>query len=72
MEDSSTQHTPENAEPSLARILELGDEEPDDERPKKVARTAVVKPVPAANRPQILRSVVKGAFTCLYLTIESL
>lgn len=44
----------------LARGLDLSE---DDDRPAKVMRTE--KPVPAANRPQILRSVVKGVFVYL-------
>ena len=40
----------------LTRGLDLSE---DEDRPAKVLRTE--KPVPAANRPQILRSVVKGA-----------
>jgi hypothetical protein len=58
-ENGASLHQESTAEvPPLSRGLEFTPSE-DDERPAKVPRTE--KPVPAAHRPQILRSVVKGA-----------
>lgn len=61
MDEALPRSTPDNAENSLAfpGVIEIATEA-DEERPAKLPRIAAERPLPASDRPTILRSVVKG------------
>lgn len=61
MDETLPRSTPDNAEHALSfpSVLEIA-AEVDDERPAKLPRVASERPLPASDRPTILRSVVKG------------
>lgn len=62
MDESLPRSTPDNGEHALPfpSVLEIA-AEADEERPAKIPRVAAERPLPASDRPTILRSVVKGA-----------
>lgn len=61
MDETLPRSTPDNAEHALSfpSVLEIA-ADADDERPAKLPRVAAERPLPASDRPTILRSVVKG------------